>query len=171
MNEQEYLADFIHNESVDNRFGSAQLLALALPFSALTEKKSRGILEQAKIKLVTTCGVRTLDKSHPAYEGQHLPEKTFEDYYENQGNISIWATKLFVISALKNGEKSNDIIHLFQDLFNETVKNGDRYFSENRAGDPPHNTIDNCASAVALASLIEMVYALRADEAFASKPS
>ncbi|MCA9732149.1 MAG: glycogen debranching enzyme N-terminal domain-containing protein [Deferribacteres bacterium] len=164
LSDQGHLAEYVNGNHIDKRFGASQLLALALPFSALTAKKAKSILDHAKNKLCTPFGVRTLDKSHPAYLGQKFNPQQHAELFENQGHLSLWATKLFVVASLKTGDKSENLIHLFTNLFEEAIKNGDSYFAEKRSGDHPYEPVDEGASITASASLMEVLYALRIDD-------
>ncbi len=166
LNDRGYLADSIENSMIDNSFRSAQLQALALPFSPLSQKKNQVLLNLAKKKLCTSYGVLTLEKMHPAFMGEKFTGEGDFFLFNDQGNISLWATKLYILAALKNGEKSKDLISLFDDLFKLTVASGHLFFAPYRSGNLPHEVFGAGISALATASLMEMIYALHADNSF-----
>ncbi len=88
LNESGYLNDvIIPNQQIDASFKPNQLYALSLPFRLLSVAQEKEILKQAKNKLLTGYGLRTLDTEHPNFEPVYSGNKWKRDVAYHQGTV------------------------------------------------------------------------------------
>lgn len=89
LNDKGYLNDVVDpaNNGVDNSFRSNQIYAISLPFSLLTKKEEKQIVEMVEEKLLTPYGLRTLDPSHPDFKGKYYGNQWNRDMAYHQGTV------------------------------------------------------------------------------------
>ena len=87
-NEKGYLNDFIDYGGVPNDdFRCNQIYAVSLPFSLLTKKEEKQIVNQVKEKLLTDYGLRTLDQDNEAFVAVYQGGQWSRDTAYHQGTV------------------------------------------------------------------------------------
>lgn len=88
INAQGYLNDVvIPDEYIDDAFRSNQVYALSLPYSMLTEKENKRLLESITEKLYTPYGLRSLSMDHPDFVGIYQGDQWHRDSAYHQGTV------------------------------------------------------------------------------------
>lgn len=88
LNDAGYLNDFIDNDGVANQdFRCNQIYSVSLPFSLLTKKEEKEIIQQVEDKLYTKLGLRSLEKAHPSFVDIYQGDQWSRDTSYHQGTV------------------------------------------------------------------------------------
>ncbi len=87
--------------SVDNTLRPNQIFAVSLPFSPLSREKQKCVVDTVRRKLLTPCGLRTLPRDDPRYQGAYTGPRQQRDRAYHQGTVWPWLIGPFVEAYLK----------------------------------------------------------------------
>ena len=153
------LYDVLAADGPDATIRPNQVIAIALPFSLLLPEQERAVLEVVQAKLLTPCGLRTLDPEDPGYQPRYQGNVEQRDSAYHQGTVWPWlmgpflrayrrvhgdtgATREFVGQALAG----------FEDHLGEACLGS---ISEIFDGDPPHAPRGAVAQAWSVAEILD----------------
>ena len=138
LNDKGYLNDCIDMDGQpDDDFRCNQIYAVSLPFSLLSKKEEKQIVQQVEEKLLTDYGLRTLDKGNnafvPSYKGGPWSRDTsyhqgtvwpffigeyFEAYLKvNKSSKTAKKKVIKLLEPLKNHFYKSDCIHGISEIF------------------------------------------------------
>jgi len=107
LNDEGYLNDYIDLEGNPNKdFRSNQIYAVSLPFSLLSKKEEKKIVEQVKKNLLTKYGLRTLNQEHDAFVGIYQGDQWSRDTAYHQGTVWPFIMGEYIEAFLKVNEYS-----------------------------------------------------------------
>lgn len=153
-----YLADCVYEGKTDWTVRPNMLLAISLPFSALSEEMHNMILNKIKSDLLTERGLRSLTPTHPNYKGVYAGNSEERKLSYHQGTVFPWLLSHFTSAWLRLHGKSGlplieDLYHGFEPTLFEA---GLGSISEIYDGDPPHEPKGAISQAWSVAALIQM---------------
>ncbi len=139
-NEEKYLVDYVYDGIMDISIRPNQIAAAALPYSPLTLRQSKQVLDLVVKRLLTPRGLRTLSPEDPRYKGIYFGDAYIRDSAFHQGTAWVWLLGLFADAWYKvYGKEGLGYIKDIYETFEETmVENGIGTVSEVYDGDPPH---------------------------------
>ena len=98
---EKYLADYANNTQQNTEVRPNQLLACALDYSPLSEKRQRKVLAIITQELLTPKGLRSLSPESPRYEGESVGNVFVRDKATFNGSVHPWFVGFYVEANLK----------------------------------------------------------------------
>ena len=98
---EKYLADYANRTHQNTEVRPNQLLACALDYSPLTEKRQRKVLAIITQELLTPKGLRSLSPESPRYEGESVGNVFVRDKATFNGSVHPWFVGFYVEANLK----------------------------------------------------------------------
>ena len=98
---EKYLADYANRTQQNTEVRPNQLLACALDYSPLTEKRQRKVLAIITQELLTPKGLRSLSPESPRYEGESVGNVFVRDKATFNGSVHPWFVGFYVEANLK----------------------------------------------------------------------
>ena len=98
---EKYLADYANHTHQNTEVRPNQLLACALDYSPLTEKRQRKVLAIITQELLTPKGLRSLSPESPRYEGESVGNVFVRDKASFNGSVHPWFVGFYVEANLK----------------------------------------------------------------------
>ena len=98
---EKYLADYANHTHQNTEVRPNQLLACALDYSPLTEKRQRKVLAIITQELLTPKGLRSLSPESPRYEGESVGNVFVRDKATFNGSVHSWFVGFYVEANLK----------------------------------------------------------------------
>jgi glycogen debranching enzyme-related protein len=98
---ESYLADYANHTHQNTEVRPNQLLACALNYSPLTEKRQRKVLKIITQELLTPRGLRTLSPESPRYEGEGVGPVYVRDKATFNGSAHPWLIGFYIEANLK----------------------------------------------------------------------
>lgn len=98
---ESYLADYANHTHQNTEVRPNQLLACALNYSPLTEKRQRKVLKIITQELLTPRGLRTLSPESPRYEGEGVGPVYVRDKATFNGAAHPWLIGFYIEANLK----------------------------------------------------------------------
>ena len=98
---EKYLADYANHTHQNTEVRPNQLLACALDYSPLTEKRQRKVLAIITQELLTPKGLRSLSPESPRYEGESVGNVFVRDKATFNGSVHPWFVGSYVEANLK----------------------------------------------------------------------
>lgn len=98
---EKYLADYANHTHQNTEVRPNQLLACALDYSPLTEKRQRKVLAIITQELLTAKGLRSLSPESPRYEGESVGNVFVRDKATFNGSVHPWFVGFYVEANLK----------------------------------------------------------------------
>lgn len=98
---EKYLADYANNTHQNTEVRPNQLLACALDYSPLSEKRQRKVLAIITQELLTPKGLRSLSPESPRYEGESVGNVFVRDKATFNGSVHSWFVGFYVEANLK----------------------------------------------------------------------
>ncbi len=159
--EKECLYDVVSGEEKDASVRPNQIFAVSLPYTMLSPRIARKVVEKAEAELLTPVGLRTLsprDKRYrPVYEGNPLAR----DSAYHQGTVWAWLIGPYIdayrkVYAGEPGleEKISGLLKGFERHLSEA---GLGSISEIFDGDPPHRARGCIAQAWSVAEVLRVL--------------
>lgn len=139
-----FLADRVHDGTVDRSVRPNMLVAAALPRAPWTRAQRAAIVAKARAELLTPVGLRTLSPLDPAYRGRYEGGVDERDRAYHQGTAWPWLGGFYVEAALRAATsrgRSREAAALrawLDGLLPELDRAGLDHVSEVFDGDPPH---------------------------------
>ena len=98
---EKYLADYANHTHQNTEVRPNQLLACALDYSPITEKRQRKVLAIITQELLTPKGLRSLSPESPRYEGESVGNVFVRDKATFNGSVHPWFVGFYVEANLK----------------------------------------------------------------------
>ena len=98
---EKYLADYANHTHQNTEVRPNQLLACALDYSPLSEKRQRKVLAIITQELLTPKGLRSLSPESPRYEGESVGNVFVRDKATFNGSVHPWFVGFYVETNLK----------------------------------------------------------------------
>ena len=98
---EKYLADYANRTQQNTEVRPNQLLACALDYSPLSEKRQRKVLAIITQELLTPKGLRSLSPESPRYEGESVGNVFVRDKATFNGSVHPWFVGFYVEANLK----------------------------------------------------------------------
>ncbi|MEI7879445.1 MAG: amylo-alpha-1,6-glucosidase [bacterium] len=96
-----YLADSFADGILNETIRPNQIFAASLPFSPLTARQRKGVVETVRRELFTPCGLRTLSPRDVAYRGRYEGDQPTRDAAYHQGTVWPWLLGHYGEAVLK----------------------------------------------------------------------
>lgn len=156
--EKGYLADVVNETTKDWAVRPNMVFAVSLPYSPISERKRRDILNVIRTHLLTPRGLRTLSPRHPEYKGEYRGGQRERDLTYHQGTVWPWLLGHFAEGYLKIHGKQGlpllrEIYHSFE---TEMSSHGIGTISEVYDGNPPHKAGGAISQAWSVAELLRI---------------
>lgn len=153
--EQGYCFDVLDGpEGDDAALRPNQILAVALPHSALEPARQRSVVEVCARHLLTSYGLRSLAPAHSDYKGQYRGDLKERDGAYHQGTVWGWLIGPFVSAHLRVYSDQAQARSYLHPLLQHLVDHGVGTVSEIFDGDPPFEPNGCPAQAWSVAELI-----------------
>jgi predicted glycogen debranching enzyme len=154
-----WLYDVIDEQHKDDSFRPNQLFAISLPFTLLTNYRSRSILKAAKEKLYTPVGLRSLSASHYSYQAVYTGNRRTRDGAYHQGTVWSWLLGPYVdaimrVKGRKGVKEAREVVEAFRFHLDEA---GIGTVSEIFDAEPPHHPRGCIAQAWGVAELLRVI--------------
>jgi predicted glycogen debranching enzyme len=95
------LYDLIDGERRDASIRPNQVFAVSLPFTMLSDEKSRRVIEVVERDLLTPYGLRSLAPSDPQYRARYEGDALSRDGAYHQGTVWAWLIGPFITAYMK----------------------------------------------------------------------
>ena len=95
------LFDVIGETGPDASLRPNQIIAVSLDFSMLDRSRKVQIVDIVTNKLLTPCGLRTLEENHPEYVGKYQGDRSQRDKAYHNGTVWPWLLGPFTTAYLK----------------------------------------------------------------------
>ena len=99
--EHGYLADCVRPGCSDFSVRPNMLFAVSLPYSPITERMRKAVVDKVQAELLTPRGIRTLSPSDPNYHGTCRGSQAERDMAYHQGTVWPWLLGPFVEAYIK----------------------------------------------------------------------
>ncbi|MEK6476863.1 amylo-alpha-1,6-glucosidase [Catalinimonas sp. 4WD22] len=153
-----YLADVVGGKEKDWSVRPNQVLALSLPYSALTDEMKSSILKKVEIELLTPRGLRSLSKNDASYQGKFFGDLNQRNKAYHQGMVWPWLAGHYVEALL--GHKGRNALpqayELYQGFESVMREHGLSTISEIYEGEEPYKACGAVSQAWNVAELIRM---------------
>ena len=107
LNEHGYLFDYVdEGEAADYSVRPNMIFAVALPYSPLTAKQQKGVLDMVTRELLTPRGLRSLSPKSFGYNPIYQGVQTERDYAYHQGTAWPWLGGFYMEAYLKIYKRS-----------------------------------------------------------------
>ena len=142
--DRQCLFDVFEEREVDASLRPNQVIVVALDFTMLDQKTNEKIVDVVQRELLTPCGLRTLERNDPKYQGIYFGDRWHRDSAYHNGAVWPWLIGPFTTAFLKaKGKESgmrdfalkNFITPLFPQQISQACLGT---VSEIFDGDPPH---------------------------------
>lgn len=155
---EDYLADYVNVDEVNDYRRSNMIVACALDYSMLSEEQMMDVMGVVRQHLLTPRGLRSLSPRNPHYEPSYADDQRSQDLASRNGSIWIWPLMLYVKTAFKiAGERfvadAEEILAAFNDEI-QTACIGS--IGECFEGDPPFHTRGCLSQATSVGSLLNI---------------
>jgi glycogen debranching enzyme len=114
-----------------------QLLAVALPESALAKEQQRAVVEICGRRLLTSHGLRSLAPDHPDYIGRYVGDAESRDAAYHQGTVWGWLLGTFALAHLRVYRDPGAAGSFLEPMARHLAAAGVGSLSEIFDGDPP----------------------------------
>jgi len=155
-----YLYDCVRGTHRDASLRPNQVIALALPYSALSLSQERSILRAVTENLLTPCGLRTLAQSDSAYRGRYEGDQWSRDGAYHQGTVWPWPLGAYLTAYLIHAGRSDEARKWVRELIDPLIRHlgqaGLGSVSEIFDGDAPHYARGCPAQAWSVAELLRV---------------
>jgi predicted glycogen debranching enzyme len=140
-----------------------QILALALPFSPVSEAQQASILEICRKELLTPRGLRSLSCDHPDYVGSYGGDRRARDAVYHQGTVWGWLIGPYIDAFLRVHKDRKAATRVLEPFLEHLQEHGVGSLSEIFDGDPPHTPRGCPAQAWTVAEVLRVWQILTRD--------
>lgn len=153
-----YLADVVNGTEKDWSVRPNQVLALSLPYSALTDEMKSSILKKVKDELLTPRGLRSLSKNDEQYQGKFFGDLEQRNKAYHQGMVWPWLAGHYVEALLAHKGRTAlpQAYELYQGFESVMREHGLSTISEIYEGEEPYKACGAVSQAWNVAELIRM---------------
>ncbi|GJH41183.1 4-alpha-glucanotransferase [Capnocytophaga sp. HP1101] len=163
IEKEKYLADYANHTHQNTEVRPNQLLACALDYSPISEKRQRKVVAIITQELLTPRGLRSLSPESPRYEGESVGPVYVRDKATFNGSVHPWFVGFYVEANLKlfgnayipDGEA---FLETFEEEFNS---HGVGLISAIYDGNPPFNPRGCISNAKNVAEILRAQWALK----------
>jgi predicted glycogen debranching enzyme len=154
------LFDVVEQSGVDVSIRPNQIIAAALDFPILHPDKAEPVVDLVQRELLTSCGLRTLARSDPKYQGTYEGTRRSRDQAYHNGTVWPWLLGPFTTAFLKARGYAADqrefaFTNFILPLFStKLLEAGLGTLSEVFDGDPPHKPGGCISQAWSVAELL-----------------
>jgi predicted glycogen debranching enzyme len=99
--EKNCLFDVVSENEKDGSLRPNQILAVSLDFTMLDHAMNEKIVDVVQRELLTSCGLRTLARNDPRYNGAYEGDRSSRDRAYHNGTVWPWLLAPFVTAYLK----------------------------------------------------------------------
>ncbi len=158
---QAHLADVVDGpEGDDLALRPNQLFAVSLPFPLLDDAEAAAVVEAAGRALLTSYGLRSLSRDHPAYQGQYGGDQRRRDGAYHQGTAWAWLLGPYAEAYYRVSGDVAGALRLLGPIEDHLHDAGLGTVSEIFEGDPPHLPRGCVAQAWSVAEVLRVWKAL-----------
>ena len=156
-----YLYDVIDGpEGDDPSFRPNQLFAASLPFPLLSPEAAGAMVDECDQRLLTPCGLRSLDPANPRYVGHYGGDQWRRDGSYHQGTVWAWLIGPYVDALLyAYGDRKRAKAALLP-LVHQVRAAGIGSISEIFDGDYPHTPRGCIAQAWSVGEVLRLIRTL-----------
>ncbi len=156
-----YLYDVIGGpDGSDPTLRPNQLLAISLPFPALTGPKAKHVVDLVTHELLTPVGLRTLPRWSHTYHGIYQGDQATRDAAYHQGTVWPWLLGPYVEAAVRVGYSKKALLRRLRLFQAHLTEAGIGTVSEIFDGDAPHAPKGCYAQAWSVAQLLWALHTL-----------
>ena len=101
MEEKGYLKDVLSGTKADQQLRCNQIWAISMPFTMLSPKQERQVVETVRRHLYTPCGLRTLSPEDPEYHPTYGGPMEQRDMAYHQGTTWVFPMGAYYLAYLK----------------------------------------------------------------------
>ena len=138
-----------------------QIFAVSLPFSPLSKKRQRAVVDVCASQLLTPCGLRSLSPDDENYIGVYGGSPRQRDRSYHQGIVWGWLIGPFVKAHLRVYGDKKAARQFLEPLLDQLMSHGLGSVSEIFDGDPPHSPRGCIAQAWSIAEILSALEATR----------
>ncbi|MCA1595584.1 MAG: glycogen debranching protein, partial [Chloroflexi bacterium] len=158
-----YLLDVADGpEGDDAAFRPNQLFALSLPYPLISGDRAQSVIAGCEAKLLTPCGLRTLDPADSHYAGVCTGDAGRRDGAYHQGTVWPWLIGPYVDAVLNTTGDVNRAGAALQPLLEQVSTAGVGFISEIFDGDAPHHPRGCIAQAWSVAEVLRSLSRIEA---------
>jgi glycogen debranching enzyme len=134
------------------------VFAASLPYSPVSERKRRDLLNVIRTHLLTPRGLRTLSPRHPDFKGEYRGGQRERDQAYHQGTVWPWLLGHFAEGFLKiHGKQALPLLkELYHGFEQEMSSHGIGTVSEVFDANPPHKAGGAISQAWSVAELLRI---------------
>lgn len=156
--EKKYLSDYVDDTHKSWAVRPNQLFAVSLPYSCLSKRQQKSVLDVIEKELLTSKGLRTLSPKNHEYLGVFGGSEENRNFAFHQGSVFPWLFGHYAEAYLslhkKGGEATIDrLLDGFEDCMHE---HGLGTISEIYDGNPPHRPNEATSYAISVAEIIRV---------------
>lgn len=160
--EGQYLYDYIDGETKNTTIRPNQIFALSLPYSMLSKKRQRSVIEVVKEHLLTPYGLRSLSPKDKEYIGCYCGNVYERDRAYHQGTVWAWLIGPYISAYAKAYAGNKDALEytkgLFVPFYEHLFEAGLGTVSEIFDGDPPHTPRGCISQAWSVAEILRAYF-------------
>lgn len=101
MEDKGYLRDVLSGTGADEQLRCNQIWAVSMPFTMLTPKQERSVVDTVYRHLYTPCGLRTLSPDDPEYHPCYGGDQVKRDMAYHQGTAWVFPMGAYYLAYLK----------------------------------------------------------------------
>ena len=131
-----------------------QIFALSLPESPLTKEQQRSVIEACEQSLLTSYGLRSLDRHNPLYKGHYGGDQYDRDSAYHQGTVWGWLIGAFALAHLRVYGDRDRALSFLTPTIDHLTNAGLGSISEIFDGDAPFNPRGCIAQAWSVAEVL-----------------
>ncbi|MCW4054612.1 MAG: glycogen debranching protein, partial [Candidatus Bathyarchaeota archaeon] len=99
--ERNCLFDVLDESGSDTSLRPNQIVAVSLDFTMLNRYRNERILDVVQRELLTSCGLRTLERNNPRYKSVYSGDRRSRDEAYHNGTVWPWLLGPFITAFLK----------------------------------------------------------------------
>ncbi|MBI2471172.1 MAG: amylo-alpha-1,6-glucosidase [Planctomycetes bacterium] len=158
----QYLYDYINGETKNCAICPNQIFAVSLPYSMLSIKRKRNVVEIVKEHLLTPYGLRSLSPKDKDYIGRYCGNVYERDRAYHQGTVWAWLVGPYISAYAKAYAGNKDTLNYLKGLFapfcDHLSDAGLGTVSEIFDGDPPHTSRGCISQAWSVAEILRAYF-------------
>ncbi|MDO8744579.1 MAG: amylo-alpha-1,6-glucosidase [Candidatus Brocadiaceae bacterium] len=162
FDEGRYLYDFINGETKNTAIRPNQVFAVSLPYTMLSKKRQRNVVEIVKEHLLTPYGLRSLSPKDRDYIGSYRGNVYERDKAYHQGTVWAWLIGPYISAYAKAYAGNKDTLKyikgLFVPFYEHLFDAGLGTVSEIFDGDPPHTPRGCISQAWSVAEILRAYF-------------
>jgi len=162
IEEGQYLYDYINGEMKNTAIRPNQVFAVSLPYSMLSKKRQRNVVEIIKEHLLTPYGLRSLSPKDNDYIGRYYGNVYERDRAYHQGTVWAWLIGPYISAYAKAYAGNKDALKYIKGLFvpfhEHLFEAGLGTVSEIFDGDPPHTPRGCISQAWSVAEILRAYF-------------